>query len=84
MTLLQGSASEQEVNRVDCSDLHYLRHDAAEGASPTVSAAVLLRDAVLVVTPDVDRGADQCHQHGEAAEEGEDGHALLLALWMEE
>lgn len=57
---------------------------AAKGASPTVSAAVLLRDAVLVVAPDVDRGADQRHQHCEAAEEGEDGHALLLILWAEE
>lgn len=60
------------------------RRGASNGASPAVSTAVLLGDAVLVVAPDVDRGADQRHQHGEAAEEGEDGHALLLALRVEE
>lgn len=65
---------------MDGSGLNYLKLSAL----PTVSAAVLLRDAVLVVAPDVDGGADQRHQHSEAAEEGEDGHALLLALWMDE
>lgn len=70
--------------RPKLSQTQVQRRGAAKGASPTVSAAVLLRDAVLVVAPDVDRGADQRHQHSEAAQEGEDGHALLLALWMEE
>lgn len=47
---------------------------------PTVSAAVLLCDAVLIVPPDVHRREDERHQHGKAAEEGEDGDALLLGL----
>lgn len=49
-------------------------------ASPAVPAAVFLRDVVLNVAPDVDRRENQGNQHGEAAEEGKVGDALLLAL----
>lgn len=45
-----------------------------------VTAAVFLRDFVLNVPPDVDRRQNQGNQHGEAAQEGEVGDALLLAL----
>lgn len=47
---------------------------------PAVSATVFLRDAVLVVAPDVYGGKDERHQHSKAAEEGKDGNALLLVL----
>lgn len=82
----KSSASEEEVNRADGSTLNYFKlsdETLLKALLPTVSAAVLLRDPVLVVAPDVDGGADQHHQHDEAAEEGEDGHALLLALWTD-
>lgn len=49
-------------------------------ALPAVPAAVFLRDVVLNVPPDVDRREDEGNQHGEAAQEGEVGDALLLAL----
>ena len=48
--------------------------------SPAVSATVLLRDAVLLAPPQVHRREDQRQQHGQAAQQGEDGHALLLRL----
>lgn len=49
-------------------------------ALPAVTAAVFLRDVVLHVPPDVDRRDNQGDQHGEAAQQGEVGDALLLAL----
>lgn len=49
-------------------------------ALPAVPAAVFLRDVVLGVAPDVDRRQNQGDQHGQAAQEGNVGDALLLAL----
>lgn len=49
-------------------------------SSPAVPAAVLLCDAILVVTPDVHRGEDQRHQDGKAADQGKDHDAFLLRL----
>lgn len=48
--------------------------------SPAAAATVVLRDAVLVLPPDVDGGEDERHQHGEAAHQGKDHDALLLRL----
>lgn len=48
--------------------------------SPAAPAAVVLRDAVLVLAPDVDGGENERHQHGEAAHQGKDHDALLLRL----
>lgn len=47
---------------------------------PAVCAAVILRDLFFAVPPDVDRREDQGEQHGEAAQEGKVGDALLLVL----
>lgn len=49
-------------------------------ASPAVSAAVVLRDVFFHVLPDIDRRENQGDQHGEAAQQGKVGDALLLAL----
>lgn len=48
--------------------------------SPAASATVVLRNAVLVLAPNVDGGENERHQHGEAAHQGKDHDTLLLRL----
>lgn len=47
---------------------------------PAAPATVVLRDAVLVLAPNIDGRENECHQHGEAAHQGKDHDALLLRL----